>query len=118
MKKVFAVLMIAFAMTSCVDSSRIDDTITVEQINILEGGSHKYEVKLKTRNRDSYPAYLYTNYRFQVGDTMAVLSEYLGKKDEQIRRLKFELDSIKKEHEKTKYYLELLNDKVIFSEKK
>jgi len=49
---------------------------------------------------------------------MTVLSEYFGKKDEEIRRLKFELDSLKKEHEKTKYYLELLNDKVIFSEKK
>jgi len=118
MKKLFAVLMIAFAMTSCVDSSKIDDTIVVEQINIMEGQNHKYEVKLKTRDAESGKVFFYTNYRFQVGDTMTVLSEYFGKKDEEIRRLKFELDSLKKEHEKTKYYLELLNDKVIFSEKK
>lgn len=118
MKKYFAILAMAALTTSCMsDAAKVDESIVVEQINIMEGQSYKYEVKIKTR-KESTPVYYYTNYRHQVGDTMVVLAEFYGKKEEEIRVLKNQRDSLRKELDKAKYYLELLNEKVIISSEK
>jgi hypothetical protein len=118
MKKYLAIIAVSALTISCMsDPAKVDDSIVVEQINILEGQTHKYEVKIKTR-KESTPVYYYTDYRHQVGDTMAVLAEFFGKKDEEIKLLKFQRDSLRKELDKTKYYLELLNEKAIISSEK
>lgn len=118
MKKISLILIAtaSILLTSCRDYSIIDDSIVVEQINILEGKSHKYQVKLKSRVNEK-DVYYYTNYRHQVGDTMVVLTEFFGKKDAENKILKVRIDSLSKALDKANYYLELLNEKVIFSEK-
>ena len=116
MKKISLILIAtaSILLTSCRDYSIIDDSIVVEQINILEGQSHKYQVKLKSRVNEK-DVYYYTNYRHQVGDTMVVLTEFFGKKDAENKILKVRIESLSKALDKANYYLELLNEKVIFS---
>lgn len=115
MKRYITILSIAL-LTSCgVDYAKMNDAVVVEQINITDGSSpHKYEVKFKTIDQLGQ-AYFYTNDRLQVGDTLSVISQFFGKKDNQILDLKHQIDSLKKELTTTKLYLEIIKEKVIFS---
>lgn len=123
MKKItqFIVLSGLILLVSCSNHvAKIESSIIVEQINILEKDNYKFAVKLKTKEGDVFnaSAYYYTNYRYQVGDTLdvnltidtRVVSELVG--------LKFKIDSLTRELNSTKYILEILTEKVIFDSKK
>jgi len=120
------ILLTSLVLLSC-DDAKMSDAIVVEQINILNGSSHKYEVKLKT-DVNSNDVFYYTNFRHQVGDTMISFYEnfenqkssfqnqksIIQERDNQILNLTRVNDSLKKELEISNYYLELLQRKLIF----
>ena len=123
MKNLIAIFIIAILFVSC-GRAKIDNAVIVEQINILDKDNYKYEVKLKTRNGNN-DAFYYTNFRFQVGDTLLSCFEYLEKikisKDvgaSKILYLSQENDSLKKELSASNYYLQLLKEKITIETKK
>lgn len=89
----------------------MNDAVVVQQINVLEGKSHKYEVIFKTRNTDN--ASLFTNFRYQVGDTLFGYYEFFEGKAEQTRAITRERDSLLKELNVTKYFLEIMKEKFL-----
>lgn len=113
MKKTIVLILSLFLLstifTSCSDA-KISESVVVEQINILENQSHKYEVKLHT-DIDGNEAYFYTNFRFQVGDTLVSYFQYFEEKNTDIIRVSKERDSIKKELILSNYYLQILKDR-------
>lgn len=111
MKKLLLLFIGSVALLSSCDSAKMYDAVVVEQINITNDGQNKYEVKLKTTVGD---AYYYTNNRLQVGDTLVSYLEYFSGKSGELSRLKKQNDSLIKELQVTKYYLELFNQRVIF----
>ena len=116
MKKITLIAISIFSLstllTSCSDA-QISDAVVVEQINIVEGTSHKYQVKLHTDNSSS-DAYYNTNHRFQVGDTLVSYYEFFESKTSEVRRISKENDSLRNELKIIKYYLEILKERVIF----
>lgn len=110
-KLIFILFAIALIMTSC-GHAKIDNAVVIEQINVLDKGDYKYEVKLKTRS-DETSAFYYTNYRFQVGDSLVSYYENFDKKNSQLVKLKSENDSLRKELGITKYYLEILKERLV-----
>lgn len=113
MKKIILILLSILSITfaSCGDA-KLYDAVVVEQINILDGKDYKYEVKLKTDiNNDD--AYYYTNFRFQVGDTLVSYYQFFEGKNAEIGRLSQENDSLRKELSVSNYYLQILKERVI-----
>lgn len=107
-------MLLSTIFVSC-GSSNINDAVVVEQIYVLdnsEGQSHKYKVKLKT-NPGSSDVYYYTNYRFQVGDSLISYYEHFDKKNTEISRLKRENDSLKKELSVSNFYLQMLKERIL-----
>ena len=82
MKKIALIAITLFSLstllTSCSDA-QLTDAVVVEQINIVDGTSHKYQVKLHTDN-GSNEAFYNTNHRFQVGDTLVSYYEFFEAK--------------------------------------
>ena len=114
MKKLFGIIAIATILTSCSDAN-INDAVVVERIDVLEnteGQNHKYKVKLKTSSLGS-DAFYYTDYRFQVGDSLISYYEYFDKNNSEIARLKKENDSLKKELSVSNFYLQMLKEKIL-----
>lgn len=111
MKKII-LLCVVICLTSCINKAEIDDNVVIEQINILNGQTHKYEVKLKTKPGTG-EAYLYTDFRFQVSDSLISYYQFFEGKNYEIRKLKRENDSLRKELNVTNYYLEILKERVI-----
>jgi len=112
-KKIILLLCVTVYLTSCSNRAEIDDNVIVEQINILEGQTHKYEVKLKTKPNTG-EVYLYTDFRFQVSDSLISYYEFFEGKNQDIRRISKENDSLRNELKIIKYYLEILKERVIF----
>ena len=110
MKKTFYILVSTIILASCSDAS-IKDAVTVEQVNIYNVEGYKYEVKLKSSVND---VFYYTNERFQVGDTLYSYYQYFEGKGTESRTLKLTIDSLRNELKITKYYLEILKERVIF----
>lgn len=106
MKKLLLILSIV--LTSCSDAS-ITETVLVEQINITNKSNYNYEVKLKSKDVD---VYYYTNVRYQVGDTLDAYRTFFGENGIYLNKVKRENDSLKKELITTKYYLEILKERV------
>jgi hypothetical protein len=111
MKNIIFAFIVMLSLASCSDA-QLTDAVVVEQINIVDGTSHKYQVKLHTDN-GSNEAYYNTNHRFQVGDTLVSYYEFFEGKNQDIRRISRENDSLKKELITVKYYLEILKERVI-----
>ena len=115
MKKItliaISIFLLSTLLTSCSDA-QLSDAVVVEQINIVEGSSHKYQVKLHT-DVGGCDAFYNTNHRFQVGDTLVSYYEFFEAKNSDIRRISKENDSLKKELQTIKYYLEILKERVI-----
>ena len=114
MKKLLLILSVAITLVSCSDA-KIYEAVVVEQINILENQSYKYEVKLHTVNNED-AAFFYTNFRFQVGDTLISYYQFFEGKNNDIRKLKRENDSLRKELNVSNYYLQILKERVIISD--
>ena len=99
MKKItliaISILSLSTLLTSCSDA-QLTDAVVVEQINIVNGSSHKYQVKLHTDNSSS-DAYYNTNHRFQVGDTLVSYYEFFESKNSEVRRISKENDSLRNE---------------------
>lgn len=116
MKKItliaISIFLLSTLLTSCSDA-QISDAVVVEQINIVNGSSHKYQVKLHTDN-ESNEAYYNTNHRFQVGDTLVSYYEFFESKNSEVRKLSIQNDSLRNELKNIKYYLEFLKERVIF----
>ncbi len=116
MKKItliaISIFLLSTLLTSCSDA-QLTDAVVVEQINIVNGTSHKYQVKLHTDN-ESNDAYYNTNHRFQVGDTLVSYYEFFESKTSEVRRISKENDSLRNELKIIKYYLEILKERVIF----
>ncbi len=112
-KKIILLLCVTVYLTSCSNRAEIDDNVIVEQINILEGQTHKYEVKLKTKPNTG-EVYLYTDFRFQVSDSLISYYEFFEGKNQDIRRISMQNDSLRNELKNIKYYLEILKERVIF----
>ena len=116
MKKITLIAISIFSLstllTSC-SSAQLTDAVVVEQINIVDGTAHKYQVKLHTDN-ESNDAYYNTNHRFQVGDTLVSYYEFFESKNSEVRRISKENDSLRNELKIIKYYLEILKERVIF----
>lgn len=112
-KKIILLLCVTVYLTSCSNRAEIDDNVIVEQINILEGQTHKYEVKLKTKPNTG-EVYLYTDFRFQVSDSLISYYEFFEGKNQDIRRISMQNDSLRNELKNIKYYLEFLKERVIF----
>lgn len=110
MKKLITIFIISIVFVSC-GPAKLDNNVVVEQINILEKDNYKYEVKLKTRESEA-DAYYYTNFRFQVGDTLVSYYEFFEGKNSEIKRLVKENDSLKKELSLSNYYLNMLKERV------
>ena len=110
MKSLFLILLITLVLYSC-SPARISDVIVVEQINILDGQTHKYEVKLKTMNGSE--VYYYTDFRFQVSDTLVSYFEYFEGKNSEAKKLHKEIDSLTKELNLSNYYLQILKERAI-----
>lgn len=110
MKNLIAILIIAATFTSC-DDAKIYDDVVVEQINILEAQTYKYEVKLHTANNYA-SAYYYTNFRFQVSDTLVSFFEFFEGKNIELKKLSIENDSLRKELNLSNYYLQILKERV------
>lgn len=108
MKKIFYVLICLFF---CECDSKINNDVIVERINVIENNDkYKYEVKLKTTEGN---VYLYTNFRFQVSDTLISYYQFFEGKNSEINRLAKENDSLKKEINVLNYYLQILKERVI-----
>jgi hypothetical protein len=112
MKKILFLFVASIVLVACTSKAELDDAVVVEQINILEGQPHKYEVKLNTKTEDGQ-AYLYTNFRHQVGDTLISYYEFFESKNSEIKKVTKERDSLKKELEVANYYLQILKERVI-----
>lgn len=115
MKKLFLLPILSVFLFSCVNKAELDESVVVEQINILEGQNFKYEIKLKTAP-NSGDAYYYTNFRHQVGDTLVSYYEFFEGKDREVKRLRKTKDSLERELDVAKYYLQILKEKVIISD--
>jgi hypothetical protein len=113
MKKIVLLVFVTIMFASC-GPAKIQEAVVVEQINILENKDYKYEIKLHTMQGSDASAYYYTNFRHQVGDTLLSYYEYFSGKGQQVSTLQFEVDSLKKELQASKYYLRILEEKVIF----
>lgn len=112
MKKLFLSLFVGMLiLSSCGNSAQMIDAVVVQQINVLEGKSHKYEVIFKTRSNDN--ASLLTNFRYQVDDTLFGNSEYFSGRSEQISVLVKKNDSLLKELNTTKYFLEIMKERFL-----
>lgn len=116
MKKISLILIgiVSIFSTSCADPSKISEKIVVSQINIIDDGkdSHKYEVELKTDGRTK--SLYYTNYRYQVGDTLDVLEATKETVMSTLKRYKIENDSLKKELQVKDYFLSIMKERIIF----
>lgn len=116
MKKISLILIgfVSILSTSCIDSSKIKEKIIVSQINIIDDDrdNHKYEVELKTEGL--HKALYYTNYRYQVGDTLDVLEATKENMYSSLNRYKRENDSLRKELQIKDYYLSIMKEKIIF----
>lgn len=111
MKNLIILLIAAITLSSC-GPAKIFDNVVVEQINVLDGNKeYKYEVKLHTGPNETF-AYYYTNFRFQVSDTLISYLEFFEGKNSEIRKLSRENDSLKKELNVSNYYLQLLKERV------
>jgi len=76
MKKTILILILAITLSSCSDSSTIENNPVVEQININStNSSFKYEVFFKTQSHAESSKML-TNFRYQVGDTLISYIEF------------------------------------------
>ncbi len=106
---ILSVLTLSTLTTSCGDA-RIKNAVVVEQINILEGKETKYEVKLQT-DVGSQDAFYYTNFRFQVGDSLVSYFENFEKNSNNNKRVMRENDSLRKELTLSNYYLAILKEK-------
>ncbi len=113
MKQLIILFSFVVLLSSCRDSSTIENNPVVEQININVNAKYKYSVKLNTS--DISDAYMLTDFRYQVGDTLISYFEYFE------TRLKPTQDSLKLYKEKTailekenislKTYIKFLQDK-------
>ena len=112
MKKLMFIFLVAVSLYSC-DGSTMSDAVVVERINILDGQSHKYQVQLRT-DPGSDCVYYNTNHRFQVGDTLVSYYEFFEGKNQDVKNVTKERDSLRKELDLTKYYLDILKERVIF----
>ena len=112
MKKIFLILSVV--LVSC--DAKIQDAVVVEQININSGSgaSHKYEVKLKSSDGAVADVYYYTDFRYQINDTLISTFEFFEGRNADVQKLRKENDSLKKELEVNKYYLQILRERVIF----
>lgn len=118
MKKIAITLMMASMLASCTThTAEISDSVVVEQINVLEGKSHKYEVKFKTTST-SCSAYYYTNFRHQVGDTLISYYEFFQSKNKEYANLSRKVDSLQKELNLANYYLQMLRERIIIDTSK
>ena len=107
-------MLLSTIFVSC-GPSKINDAVVVEQIDVLEntdGQNYKYKVKLKT-SPGTLETYYYTNYRFQVGDSLISYYEHFDKKNTEISRLKRENDSLKKELSVSNFYLQMLKERIL-----
>ena len=111
MKKLFLVLM-PLVLFSC-ESAKLNEAVVVEQINVLESGAYKYEVKLHTQSSNSADAFYYTNFRFQVSDTLVSFFEFFEGKNIELKKMTRENDSLKKELAISNYYLQILKDRLV-----
>lgn len=125
MKKLLSIFAASILLASCSSRADIEEAVVVEQINIKNDGNYKYEVKLKTRpmeGGEGGEAYYHTNFRFQVGDTLVSYyqnfdmksKELIAAKNE-IQDLKAKNDSLDKELKSCKYYLQILQEKLIIN---
>lgn len=80
MKKIITILTLAITLTSCKDTSTIENNPVVSQINVnTTNSSFKYEVFFKTRT-PSEDSKMLTNFRYQVGDTLISYYEFFESK--------------------------------------
>lgn len=80
MKKKLLILAIVFLLTSCRESSTIENNPVIEKINIISNQTpFKYEVYFKT-NSTEQDSKMLTNFRYQVGDTLISFTEYFESK--------------------------------------
>jgi hypothetical protein len=97
MKKInfMLIALVSILITSC-ESSKIDGNVIVEQINDNNqqncSDCYQYQVKLKSRGSDSY---YYTNYRYEVGDTLFSKSELRDGRLKVIEKRDRALDSLR-----------------------
>ena len=107
MKKIIFISLTIILFASC--DAKISDAVYVEQINITNSKDYKYEVKLHTLEGE---AFYYTNVRYQVGDTLDAYRSFFDEKNPGSNTVVRERDSLKKELITTKYYLEILKERV------
>lgn len=110
MKKLFSLFAISIILLTSCDAS-IKDAVTVEQVNIYDAEGYKYQVKLKSSSKED--VYYYTNERFQVGDTLLSYYQYFEGKGAESKSLKLTIDSLRNELKIAKYYLDILEKRVI-----
>jgi hypothetical protein len=72
MKNIFAFLFIVSIFCSCSDPNAvINEKVVVEQITtVTNNKDFKYLVKLQTQTDRSTCAYLFTNFKYEVGDSL------------------------------------------------
>lgn len=119
MKKIIFSILVIGILTSC-GHAVIEGNPVVEQININTGTEgHKYTVKLITKNGDD-DAYMSTDFRYQVGDTLISLYENFETRmkptQDSLFVYKELVKTLQKENESLKTYQQFLQSKIPNSE--
>lgn len=112
MKKIIAILCVSLLIFASCSDTKIGGALVVDQINILESNDYKYEVRLRTDKNSSGQAYYYTDFRYQVGDTFNTYDCFFKNFNSVSYKFNHENDSLRKELNITKYYLEILKERI------
>jgi len=98
-------LLLSFFVLSCEDYSVIEKDVVVKRVESLgEGSEYKYKVEIN--NSGGAGVYYYTNYKFEIGDTLVSSRQFIHKeaeargadrvrKDTEIEILKSQIDTMK-----------------------
>lgn len=118
MKKLHLVIaLLSSILFSCGDPAKIDKNPIIEQVNLLGPESNtKYEVKLRTQV-NSKNTYMYTNFKYQVGDTLISFMEYFESRlkpvTDSLSSYKLQNEKLLKENEGLRTYTKFLESKIL-----
>lgn len=115
MKKFLFIALGMVLLTACQDSAVINGNPVVEQININPNATYKYEVKFRTKDNNRC-AYMLTDFRYQVGDTLISYYEYFEGKlkptQDSLAQYKKKVQDLQVELTNSKNYQTFLQEKI------
>jgi len=120
MKTITLTLLTLVLLTSCGEPSKISEIPVIEQVELLDSPNtyaKRYAVKLKTSTAEKQ-TFMYTNFKYEVGDTLVSFNTYVRYKTKPADSLKIYQDryrELKQENDALKNYVKFLEKKIIKS---